>query len=68
MRPNSRNTVTLTFSLPPEMAQNLQQMAGEEQRTVSELLREAIRLYTEEREWRIKERMQRRRSRSDEQE
>lgn len=44
MQPNSRNTVTVAFSLPPEMAQNLQQVAGEEQRTVSELLREAIRL------------------------
>ena len=30
---------------------------------MSEVLREAIRLYMEEREWRIKERMQRRRSR-----
>ena len=49
MQPNSRNTVTVTFSMPPETAQNLQQVAGEEQRTVSELLREAIRLYMEER-------------------
>ncbi len=65
MQPNSRNTVTVTFSLPPETAQNLQQVAGEEQRTVSELLREAIRLYMEEREWRIEERRQRRRSRRD---
>ncbi len=54
MPPNSRNTVTLTFSLPPEMAQHLRQVVvEEEQRTVSELLREAIRLYMEEREWRI---------------
>ena len=63
MQPNSRNTVTVTFSMPPETAQNLQQVAGEEQRTVSELLREAIRLYMEERKWRIQERMQRRQSR-----
>ena len=62
MRPNSRNTMTITFSLPKEMAQNLQQVAGEEQRTVSEVLRQAIRLYMEEREWRIEERKQRRRS------
>ena len=68
MQPNSRNTVTITFSLPPETAQNLQQVAGEEQRTVSELLREAIRLYMEEREWRIKERMQRRSRRNEENE
>ena len=63
MQPNSRNTVTVTFSMPPETAQNLQQVAGEEQRTVSELLREAIRLYMEERKWRIQERMQRWQSR-----
>ena len=56
----SRNTETITFSLPPEMAQRLRQVVREEDRTVSELLREAIRLYMEEREWRVKERMQRR--------
>ena len=56
----SRNTETITFSLPPEMAQRLRQVVKEEDRTMSELLREAIRLYMEEREWRIKERMQRR--------
>ena len=63
----SRNTDTVTFSLPPETAQLLRQVVKEEQRTVSELLREAIRLYMEEREWRIQERMQRRRSRRNEQ-
>ena len=56
----SRNTETITFSLPPPQAQRLRQAAKEEDRTVSELLREAIRLYMEEREWRVKERMQRR--------
>ena len=56
----SRNTETITFSLPPPQAQSLRQAAREEERTVSELLREAIRLYMEEREWRVKERMQRR--------
>ena len=35
---------------------------------MSELLREAFRLYLEEREWRKKERMQMRRSRQTEQE
>ena len=59
----SRNTETITFSLPPEMAQNLRQVVKEEQRTVSELLREAIRLYMEEREWRRRERLERLRSR-----
>ena len=63
MPTKSRNTDTITFSLPPEMAQHLRRVVKEEQRTVSELLREAIRLYMEEREWRIQERMQRRRSR-----
>ena len=66
IRPNSRNTMTITFSLPNEMAQNLQQVAGEEQRTVSEVLRQAIRLYMEEREWRIEERKQRRSRRTTE--
>ena len=55
----SRNTETITFSLPPPLAQRLRQVAREEDRTVSELLREAIRLYMEEREWRAKERMRR---------
>ena len=56
----SRNTETVTFSLPPPQAQHLREVAREEERTVSELLREAIRLYMEEREWRIEERMRRR--------
>ena len=68
MPTKSRNTDTITFSLPPGTAENLRQVAVDEQRTVSELLREAIRLYMEEREWRIKERMQRRHSRRDERE
>ncbi len=63
MPTKSRNTDTITFSLPPEMAEHLREVVKEEERTVSELLREAIRLYMEEREWRIEERMQRRRSR-----
>ncbi len=61
-----RNTDTITFSLPPEMAQQVRQVVKDESRTLSEVLREAIRLYMEEREWRIKERMQRRRSARDE--
>ncbi len=64
----SRNTETITFSLPPEMAQHLRQVVKEEDRTVSELLREAIRLYMEEREWRRRERLERLRSRPNEQE
>ena len=58
-----RNTATITFSLSHEMAQELREVVKDEDRTVSELLREAIRLYMEEREWRIQERMRRRHSR-----
>ena len=58
-----RNTDTITFSLSPEMAQQLRLVVKEEDRTVSELLREAIRLYMEEREWRRRERLERLRSR-----
>ena len=63
-----RNTDTITFSLPPETAQQLRRVVKEEDRTVSELLREAIRLYMEEREWRRRERLERLRSRQNEQE
>ncbi len=63
-----RNTDTITFSLSPETAQELRQVVKEEQRTVSELLREAIRLYMEEREWRRRERLEWLRSRQNEQE
>ena len=63
-----RNTDTITFSLPPETAQELRQVVKEEQRTVSELLREAIRLFMEEREWRRRERLEWLRSRQNEQE
>ena len=63
-----RNTDTITFSLPPEMAQHLRQVVKEEDCTASELLREAIRLYMEEREWRRRERLERLRSRQNEQE
>ena len=62
-----RTTKVITFSLPPEMDEQLRQVVEEEGRTVSELLREAFRLYLEEREWRRQERMQMRRSRQTEQ-
>ena len=63
-----RTTKVITFSLPPETDEQLRQVVEEEGRTVSELLREAFRLYLEEREWRRQERMQRRGSRRTEQE
>ena len=62
MSAKPRKTDTITFSLPPEMAEQVRQMVKEEDRTVSELLREAIRLYMEEREWRTRERLGRLRS------
>ena len=51
-----RKRRVITFSLPPEMDEQLRQVVEEEGRTVSELLREAFRLYLEEREWRRQER------------
>ena len=54
-----RKTDTITFSLPPQMARELRRVVKEEERTVSELLREAIRLYMEEREWRMAARHER---------
>ena len=46
-----RKTKTITFSLPPEMAEQVQDLMREEGRTMSELIREALRNYMEEREW-----------------
>jgi Arc/MetJ-type ribon-helix-helix transcriptional regulator len=40
---------TITFSLPVEMSNDIEQMAAQEQRTVSELIREAIRQYRAQR-------------------
>ena len=62
-----RNRKTVTFSMPPEMEQQLRQVVEEEDRSVSQLMREAFRLYLEEREWRKQERIQRRRARQTEQ-
>ena len=47
----NRNTKTITFSLPPDMAEQVQDVMREEGRTMSELIREALRNYMEEREW-----------------
>ena len=41
------------------MARQLRQVVKAEDHTVSELLREAIRLYIEEQEWRRRERLER---------
>ncbi len=40
-----------TLSLPPKMAVEAEKIAKEENRTKSELFREALRLYIEQRRW-----------------
>ena len=47
-----RATKTITFSLPPEMADRVDEVMKQEGRTRSELLREALIRYIEECEWR----------------
>ncbi len=42
---------TLTFSLPPEMAERVDQLVEEEGRTRSEVVREALRRYIDDSEW-----------------
>ena len=57
--PAPRKSRTITFSLPPEMAEQVREVMREEGRTMSELLREALRIYMEQREWRRLERLER---------
>ena len=54
-----RKRKAITFSLPPEMDEQVRQFIQEEDRTMSEFLREAIRLYMDEQEWLRRERRQR---------
>ena len=63
-----RRSKTLTFSLPPEMETQVRNVMKEDDLSVSELLRQAIRLFMEEREWRRRERLEWLRSRQKEQE
>ncbi len=58
-----RKSKTLTFSLPPEMEAQVRRVMKEDDLSVSELLRQAIRIFMEEREWRRRERLERLRSR-----
>ena len=58
---------TITFSLPPEMYEEVQRVKDEEGRDMSELVREALRLYMEDRELRREQRLERLRSRHAEQ-
>ncbi|MXZ89861.1 MAG: ribbon-helix-helix protein, CopG family [Chloroflexi bacterium] len=64
--PPRRISRTITFSLPPEMYQEVQRVKEEEGRDMSELVREALRLYMEDRELRREQRRQRLRSRQNE--
>ena len=50
--PPRRKSRTITFSLPPEMYLEVQRVKQEEGRDMSELVREALRLYMEDRELR----------------
>ena len=47
----SRISRTITFSLSPAMAEQVKAFMHEEHRTMSELTRETLRDYMEEREW-----------------
>ena len=64
--PPRRKSRTITFSLPPEMFVEVQRVKDEEGRDMSELVREALRLYMEERELRREARLERLRSRQTE--
>ena len=63
-----RKSKVITFSLPPEMAEQVRQVMQDEGRTMSELIREALRLYMGEREWLRRERRQRAEARRNQQE
>jgi len=47
----ARVTKTVTLSLPPKMDKKISALMKKEGRTRSELLREALRRYMEEQEW-----------------
>ena len=61
--PPRRKSRTITFSLPPEMFYQVQQVKDEEGRDMSELVRDALRLYMEDLELRRQARLERLRSR-----
>ena len=48
---HARNRKTIAVSLPPEVAEPVEQVMREEGGTTSELVREAIRNYMDERDW-----------------
>ena len=63
--PPRRISRTITFSLPPAMYEQVQRVREEEGRDMSELVREALRLYMEDRELRREQRIERLRSRQE---
>ena len=46
-----RNRKTITFSLPPEMEERLRELVSREDRSMSQLMRDALNNYMEESEW-----------------
>ena len=60
--PPRRKSRTITFSLPPEMYEQVLRVKDDEGRDMSELVREALRLYMEDRELRREARLERLRS------
>ncbi len=48
----ARTTKTITFSLPPEMAEKVNEVAAQQGSSRSEFLRTAVVRYIEEHEWR----------------
>lgn len=46
-----RSTRTLSITLPPEMLSRAEKLAKKEDRTMSELVREALRFYERQRWW-----------------
>lgn len=58
-----RTTKILSLSLPPQLLREAESLAKREGRTKSELLREALRRYIQEQEWRSLQRDGTRRAR-----
>lgn len=46
-----RTTKVMTLSLPPEMVKEVEQIVKDEKRTKSELFREALRKYINDKRW-----------------
>ena len=61
-----RKSRTITISLPPDMFQEVRRVKDEEGRDMSELVREALRLYMEDRELRREQLRERLRSQQNE--